>query len=388
MRSVGLVAGREFTERLRSRAYQVSTAITLLVVAALLVLPGLLASPTEYTVAVTGEVPDGLGDGIVAGAADPGTTVTVDRLGDAGAVRAAVTDGQADVGLVDGTTVVVGPDTPPELEALVTVAAAGRALTEAAQRLDVSPETLGELLGAAPTVDRVEPDDAEEQRTTLAFVGTLVLFVSIVTYGQWVLQGVVEEKSSRVVEVVLGAVAPRHLLAGKVIGIGALGLIQVLLIAVTGLVAARFAEGVELPAVTVGAVAVVLAWFVLGFALYASGYAVAGSLVSNNEDAQNASFPLTLLLMAGYFVSAAALGGGADLALLRVLSIVPPFSPMVMPLRQVAGEAVPWEVGLAVVLMLAAIVVMIRIGGRVYSGALLRTGGRAKVRDAFRGAET
>jgi ABC-2 type transport system permease protein len=202
-----------------------------------------------------------------------------------------------------------------------------------------------------------------------------------------VLQGVVEEKSSRVVEVVLGAVAPRHLLAGKIFGIGALGLIQVLLIAFTGLMAMQFAEGVDLPPVTVGAVGVVLMWFVLGFAFYASGYAVAGSLVSNNEDAQNASFPLTLLLMAGYFVSGSALGGGADTALLRILSIVPPFSPMVMPLRQVAGEAAPWEVALAVALMLLAIAVMIRIGGRVYSGALLRTGGRAKLRDALRGAE-
>jgi ABC-2 type transport system permease protein len=131
----------------------------------------------------------------------------------------------------------------------------------------------------------------------------------------------------------------------------------------------------------------VLVWFVLGFAFYAAGYAVAGSLVSNNEDAQNASFPLTLLLMAGYFVSTSALSGGGDNLLLQVLSIVPPFSPLVMPLRQVSGDAAVWEVALAVILMVAAIAAMLRVGGRVYSGGLLRSGGRAKLRDAFRGSE-
>ncbi len=282
---------------------------------------------------------------------------------------------------------VTGPDSPPELVTLVTAVAAAESLQAAAEQLDIDSGALGELLSAAPVVEEIEPvDDAEEQRLFLAFIGTLVLFVSIVTYGQWVLQGVVEEKSSRVVEVILGAVQPRHLLGGKVLGIGALGLIQVLLIAGTGFVVSRLTKPVDLPPITFGVVMTILVWFVLGFAFYAAGYAVAGSLVSNNEDAQNASFPLTLVLMVGYFVSTSALGGG-DNVLVRILSIVPPFSPMVMPLRQVAGEAAAWEVALAMILMIAAIVAMLRIGGRVYSGGLLRSGGRAKLRDAFRGAE-
>jgi ABC-2 type transport system permease protein len=383
-----LVAHREFTERLRSRAYQLSTVITLLLVAGLLVVPTFFDDPARYEIGLAGSVPERLEDQVLAGAAEPDTEVVLRPMSDAAAIRAGLEEGDIDIGLVDGSTVVTGPDSPPELVTLVTAAAAAQSLRTAAEQLDITPDALGALLSAAPVVEEVEPvDEAEEQRLFLAFIGTLVLFVSIVTYGQWVLQGVVEEKSSRVVEVILGAVQPRHLLGGKVLGIGALGLIQVLAIAATGLVASRLAGPVDMPPVTFGVVMTVLVWFVLGFAFYAAGYAVAGSLVSNNEDAQNASFPLTLLLMAGYFVSTSALSGGGDNLLLQVLSIVPPFSPLVMPLRQVSGDAAAWEVVMAVILMVAAIAAMLRVGGRVYSGGLLRSGGRAKLRDAFRGSE-
>jgi ABC-2 type transport system permease protein len=388
MQTTWLVAHREFTERLRSRAYQLSTLITLLLVAGLLVVPTFFDDPTRYEIGLAGSVPDGLEDQVLAAAAEPDTEVVLRPMGDAAAIRVGLEEGDIDIGLVDKSTVVTGPDSPPELVTVVTAVAAAESLQAAAEQLDIDPGALGELLSAAPVVEEIEPvDDAEEQRLFLAFIGTLVLFVSIVTYGQWVLQGVVEEKSSRVVEVILGAVQPRHLLGGKVLGIGALGLIQVLLIAGTGFVASRLTRPVDLPPITLSVVMTILVWFVLGFAFYAAGYAVAGSLVSNNEDAQNASFPLTLVLLAGYFVATSALGSGGDNVLVQILSIVPPFSPMVMPLRQVSGEAAAWEVALAMILMVAAIVAMLRFGGRVYSGGLLRSGGRAKLRDAFRSAE-
>ena len=322
-----------------------------------------------------------------AGRPIPPTTVEVEQIDGHDAVTAAVEDGDVDVGIVDGTTVVTGPDSPAELVTLVTGFAAAEALAETAAELGVDQATLDDLLAGGPTVEEIEPDDDEDLRNLLAFVATLVLFVSIVTYGQWVLQGVVEEKSSRVVEVVLGAVRPRHLLAGKVVGIGALGLLQVVAIAITGLVVTRIVDSADLPPITLTTVAILLGWFVLGFAFFASGYAVAGSLVSNTEDAQNASFPLTLVMVAAYLVASSALGAGTETTVLRVLSIVPPFSPLVMPLRQVAGSAAAWEVALSVALMVLAITLMLRIGGRIYSGGLLRSGARAKVKDAFRGAE-
>ncbi|MET0831379.1 MAG: ABC transporter permease, partial [Acidimicrobiia bacterium] len=229
LQSSWLVAHREFTERLRSRVYQLSTLITLLLVGGLLVLPTFFDDPTRYEIGLAGSVPDGLEDQVLAGAAEPDTEVELRPMDDAAAIRVGLEEGEIDIGLVDGTTVVTGPDSPPELVTLVTAVAAAESLQAAAEQLDIDSGALGELLSAAPVVEEIEPvDDVDEQRLFLAFIGTLVLFVSIVTYGQWVLQGVVEEKSSRVVEVILGAVQPRHVLGGKVLGIGALGLIQVL----------------------------------------------------------------------------------------------------------------------------------------------------------------
>ncbi|MBA2338252.1 MAG: ABC transporter permease [Acidimicrobiia bacterium] len=385
-RAISLVARREFFERITSRAYQLSTLVTVLLVAGLLFLPVLFGSTTTYIVGTAGVIPESLVAAIEGGAASPDTTATIVPITDGAAVRAAVADGGVDIGIIDGTTVVTGPDSPSELVSLVTAVAAAQSLTDTADNLGIDQGTLGDLLASEPTIEEIQPGEDAGELVFLAFLGSLVLFVSIVTYGQWVLQGVIEEKSSRVVEVILGAVRPRHLLAGKVLGIGVLGLIQIVVVAVTGFIGARLVDAVDFPPISALVVLAVVGWFLLGFAFYATGYAVAGSLVSNNEDAQSASFPMTMVLMIGYFVASSALGGG-DNPVLRTLSIVPPFSPLVMPLRQVTGAAAVWEVVLSIALMAAAVVGMLRIGGRIYAGGLLRSGPRSKVRDALRGAE-
>ncbi len=293
-------------------------------------------------------------------------------------------DGDVDLGVVDGSRVLTESGAGGELVTLVTSALTNEAVAARATELGVDSRQLAELLAGGPVIEEITHDDEEEGRLVIAFLGTVLLFVSIVTYGQWILIGVVEEKSSRVVEVVLGAVRPRYLLAGKVVGIGALGLIQLLLVAAVGVIGLRYTGDVGVPEIGLDLVVVVVGWFLLGFAFYASGYAATGSLVSRQEDAQNASFPLTLVIVAGYFVASTALGGG-DNAILRAMSIVPPFSPMTMPLRQAIGVAAAWEVVVSVALMLVATVAMLRIGGRVYAGGLLRA--KVNAREAFRSAE-
>ena len=130
--------------------------------------------------------------------------------------------------------------------------------------------------------------------------------MSLAVYGQWVVTGVVEEKNNRVVELILSTVRPRHLLAGKVIGIGLLGLAQLALIA--GLAAALLAAGVfDAPAALGGSVALVIPWFALGFALYAVAYAAAGALASSQQNAETAGQPVTYTLLAAYFAGYVAL---------------------------------------------------------------------------------
>lgn len=386
-RTIWLVAWRELRERVASRAFQVSTAFTLLLVLGMLLVPTLfgLGEPPEYIVGVAGASPPGIAEAIAASAPDEGTTATAEPFAGADELRDALQDGAVDIGVAD-SVVLVGPDTPTQLQTLTTAAMAAFELQRRAADFGVDAAALQELFGAAPQVEEIAAEAEDDGRNVIAFIGTILLFISIVTYGQWILIGVVEEKSSRVVEVVLGTVRARHLLAGKVIGIGILGLAQLILIGVLGVYVVGTTEQFDIPEVGIGIVALVVGWFLLGFTFFATGYAVAGSLVSRQEDAQNASFPLTIVMLAGYFVAIASLESGDNVAL-RIMSLVPPFSPLTMPLRQAAGNAEVWEVVASVALMVGAILLMLRIGGRAYSGGLLRSGGKIKLREAFRSAE-
>jgi ABC-2 type transport system permease protein len=140
---------------------------------------------------------------------------------------------------------------------------------------------------------------------------------------------------------------------------------------------------VDIPGDLIGTAVAVVAWFVLGYAFYAAVFAVAASLVSRQEDLSTVVMPTTLVLVAAFAVGIqAAADPSGPLAVMT--SYVPGLSPLVMPVRQAAGDVAAWEIGLAVLLMLMAIALVVRLGGRIYAGALLRTSGRTKLREALR----
>ena len=226
-------------------------------------------------------------------------------------------------------------------------------------------------------------EDHATPQTLVAYVGSLLLLTSLAVYGQWVVTGVVEEKNNRVVELILSTVRPRHLLAGKVIGIGLLGLAQLALIA--GLAAALLAAGVfDAPAGLGGSVALVIPWFALGFALYAVAYAAAGALASRQQNADTAGQPVTYTLLAVYFAGYIALASNMDGLLANVLTVFPLTAPLVLPARSALVGVPLWEHALAVVLVLATIYALVRFAGRVYGHGLLRSGPRLGLRAAWR----
>ena len=212
---------------------------------------------------------------------------------------------------------------------------------------------------------------------------TVVLLAAIVIYGNLVLTGVVEEKSSRVVEVLLARIPAKALLGGKVVGIGLLGFAQLAVTALAALVASMAVDSVDLPAVTGGVLAWVLTWFVLGYALYAMIYGALGSLASRTEDAQAVAGPVGYVLVAGYWVSFMALSADPDGPWARVLSLFPATAPLAMPGRIALGATAWWEPPLAVILTLAAIAGLVGFAGRVYRNAVLRTGAVLRLRDAW-----
>jgi ABC-2 type transport system permease protein len=230
-------------------------------------------------------------------------------------------------------------------------------------------------------VEGRSPDDE-----TAAVLMTMVLFFAISTYGAMVLSGVVEEKSSRTVEVLLARMPARNLLAGKVAGIGLLGLVQVAATAVVALVATTLTDSFDVPAVRGGVLAWAVVWFVLGYALYATVFGTLGSLASRTEDASSVTGPVTVVLVLAFMVSFAAIGS-ADTTWARLVSWFPFTAPLAMPDRIAMGAASWWEPVLAGVLTVATIGGLVRLGGRIYTRAILHTGATLSLAEAWRGPE-
>jgi ABC-2 type transport system permease protein len=370
-RAIELVARREIRDRLRSRAFLASTVIMLLLVGGSTALQGALSKEQTWRVAVTAPAPRGLAAALDR-AAEPFDAKVRLRVLDSAAGRRALADQDVDALLLLSRDRLVfrgGVDT--ELAAV-----ADTAVRAVRRHLPPAPELTTATLDEGST-------EASDPEILVASLGAMTLLLALSFYGQWVLVGVVEEKSSRVVEVILSTVRPRHLLAGKVIGIGLLGFVQLALVG--GLAATLLAVGVfDVPARLGGDVALMVPWFALGFALYAVAFAATGALASRQQDASTAGQPVTMTLVAVYFVGYAVLSSDADGLLAHALTLFPVSAPLVLPARNALVGVPLWEHVAAVVLVLAAIYALVRFAGRVYARGLLHGGPRLGARAAWR----
>lgn len=262
-----------------------------------------------------------------------------------------------------------------------------------------------ELLPADPS-DAGRPDPSEDPGTFLTGFGlSIAIFMAIILYGTWIAYGVAEEKSSRVMEIVLAAATPFQLLAGKVIGIGALALLQYVIVALPMILVLAFQSQISalvlgtpagVPAdpssppltsgISIGIVLTFGVMLVLGFAVYASLYAGAASLVSRQEDINQIVAPLTFISVGGYLVSTYA-GTGLiplDSPLVVILSYVPLFSPYLMLTRLATGTAEPIEVVIAIVLLALTVPVALWIAARLYRSGVLMYGQAPSPRTLWR----
>jgi ABC-2 type transport system permease protein len=221
----------------------------------------------------------------------------------------------------------------------------------------------------------------QEARSGVALVFVVVLFMLIITTPVMVAMGVVEEKSSRIVEILLTSVRPWQVLGGKILGLGAVGMINLLAILAAGLTGA-FASGlaVDFPPGMAGIVAGIVVWFVLGYTFFAALAAALGSLVSRQEEVNNVLTPMTTTLMVSYGVAFYA-GSEPTSLVATIVSFVPPFSSMVMPVRAAAADVPLWEMLGSAGLMIAAVVAAVLLAARIYERAVLRTGARVRIRD-------
>ncbi len=379
---IRLVALREISARVRDKNFIISSVVILVLLIGTLGLQVALSSGEETSrIGVLGDA-SVLEPALVAQGEALDVGVEVVEFDDEAAARDAVEADDVDGVLVTGegadAELLVQQSAGGTLQNVVQGAVAQLAVAEQLQAAGIEGLAVPEV-----TVTALDPQaDQDGQRIVVAIIGVAVLYGLLILFGQFVAQGVVEEKSSRVVELLLATMKPWQLLAGKILGLGLLGLVQIVVIAVIGVGGALVFDIVDIPGDLIGTAVAVVLWFVLGYAFYAAIFAVAASLVSRQEDLTTVVMPTTLVLVVAFVVGIQA-SAAPDGTLAVVTSYVPGLSPLVMPVRQAAGEVALWEIALSVALMMLAIGLVVRLGGRIYSGALLRTGGKLKVREAL-----
>ncbi len=214
-------------------------------------------------------------------------------------------DGKLDLAVIDGRELVAKAEPDEQLSLLVQAASRAARAQQTLQSAGVDQAEIQAALAPPPLpVRSLEPvDEDARSKRTIATVAVFLLYGQLIGYCFAVAMGVVEEKSTRVVEVLLAAVRPVQLLAGKIIGVGLVGLIQLAIIGAIGLAVAVASNTITLPPDATGTIGSVLLWFLLGYAFYSSMFAVAGAIVSRQEELQNTATPLNLLMIASFFIA-------------------------------------------------------------------------------------
>jgi ABC-2 type transport system permease protein len=378
-----IVARREFVERVRERSFIVSTAVSIVILVGIVVAARVLERPASFEVGTVGREAAAAAGLARAAAATQGVGIRVVPLAGVGEAERALREGRVDAVLVGEERIVVRSGPPPVLLGILQASAQQLRVRSALVGAGLPPEEAAQALAPLP-VQALEPErPGREEDRSLAFVAVLILYGQMFGYGVWVATGIVEEKSSRVVELLLAAVRPRQLLLGKIVGLGLLGLFQLLVIGSVGLAAALLAEVVRVPATALGSLGLVLVWFVLGFAFYSGLFACAGATVSRQEELQNALLPLQLLVLGSLVVAISSVEDPSS-TLSRVASFVPATAPLAMPPRLIAGDAGPLDALASVAISLAATAALVPVAARIYAGAILRVGGRVRWREAWR----
>ncbi|MFJ7219835.1 ABC transporter permease [Amycolatopsis sp. NPDC098790] len=393
--AVGLVASREISTRVQSKAFRVATVVMLLLIVVGIVLIKLISGGgdgADSKVGVTAATA-GFSAPLKASGQAVDETIETTQVADEAAGRAKLADGSLDALLTgDGKSVhvQVKKDLDGKLANVLQLVARQVALDQQITALGGNPAQFESAVASAKFVEDPpleEPYDYNGQQLVLGIVAGILIYLSLMINGQTVAQGVVEEKTSRVVELLLSTIKPWQLMAGKVLGIGVVGLIQMLVIGVGGVVTG-LATGTLTISVSaaVGTIVWLVVWYLLGFFMYSIVFAALGALVSRQEDVGGATMPALMFVIAGYVVGISVLPSDPGNTFVEVLSVIPVFSPTLMPMRLAMGGVPVWEAVVSVGLVVLMIPGLIWLAARIYRNAVMRTGAKVKLRDALRAA--
>lgn len=375
-----LVAARELRIRLRSKAFWISTISTLVIIVGAAVVWHLIPKGgADYRIGVT----EDSSARIVAAAGRAGATsgqdsptFTAVRYADAERAEGAVTDGAVDAALTraaSGWTLTAKKQPDAALSSALhsSITAVTASANAAKAGLDLSTLTAGTQLTPVAL-------DGSADRTMVAYTVTflfgLLFFLSCQLFGTSTASSVVEEKESRVVEVLLSAISSRQLLVGKVVGNALVGIVQMTLFVGAGLLAAWATGGIPQLGDIVSSSGIFLAFYLVGFVTMCFLFGGLGSLASRAQDMQSATAPLQIVITAAYMISFV----GSE-AIVKVTSYVPILSTVTMPSRALKGTATWWEVAIAVTIAVGFAVVSVRLADRAYRGSVLQLGPRLEL---------
>ncbi|HEV3211806.1 MAG TPA: ABC transporter permease [Acidimicrobiales bacterium] len=385
-----LVAARELRERVRGRPFRIGTALILLAVAAAIVIPILTrGTPTPTQVGIVGPATPQLRAAIHTAAAGVGTSVHVVVEPSASAARDALERGRLDVALLGDRAVVVATLDPTGASSstqLATALAGVLGVHAAYRAAGLSPAQIARLAGAKPiTILSLQPA-TKPHNAGSSVIGVILVFLMLTQYNTWILLGVMEEKSSRVVEVLLATVRPIQLLAGKVFGIGLVALGQATLIVSFALVLGAIVGSNLLHGAAPIELAAALLWLVLGYGFYCWAYAAAASMAERQDQIQSVALPLSIPILIGYVFSLTVAGSGNASPFFKVLAYLPPTAPFAMPVLVGLDQVSILGFATSVVISLLCTVGVARLAAVVYRRAILRTGSKVRLRDVLRTA--
>jgi ABC-2 type transport system permease protein len=394
MRETFVIAKRELLERVRTKWFLVMTAIGPILMIGLIVIPAVLAGSggTGAKVEIvdeTGKVGTLLAERLTTGDAHwhatvvPLTTTDADLLE---RVRKEQINGFIRIpkdGLDHGEIVYRGDNATNQvvdatLQRDITFAVlAGRGVDLA----KLAPPTISKLHTNGETTG-----ESGMGTFLLGYIIAFILYMVITLYGINVMRSVVTEKSSRVVELLVASVKPRALMAGKILGVGGAGLAQIAIWFVIGGIALAYRDAILglfgasgsgglLPSLSALQVVVIVAYFLLGYLFYSTMYAAIGATVSSEQDSQQAQMPITMLLVIG-MVSMTAVTGDPRGSTASILTQVPFWSPMLMPLRYMLGGATIGELGMSLGILVVSTYLVTRAAAKIYRVGILMYGKR------------
>lgn len=385
LRGLLLVAGREIRVRGLSKANIVSLIVTVVIVGALAALPTILggSDDSRSEIGLAGQNAAAMETQLDAiGGFDVTMYDSVDEAEDA------VVDGEVEAAVADGA-LYSEDGVGAELQALLDSAWQSATIETRLDEAGLAPDEIRQALTTEPLETVSLSDESGVVGPLDYFTGliiSIVMFMMLMTPVQYIAMGVVEEKSSRIVEILLTSLKPWQLLGGKVIGLGVISLVNLIAMIAVGLgVAAGSGLLDDLPAGTASAALSSIGWWLVAFLLFGTLAGGVGSLVSRQEDAGSVLTPLIMALTVSY-VGAIFLLNAPTSSFAQILSIVPPFSGIAMPTRMAIAEVPFWEIALALGLLAAAAVGSLALGATLYKRSVLYTGSRLKLGEALKRA--